>query len=843
MSDQAAPTSIVEIIRRRAEVSPDVLALVSEEEKTSYGQLLHHSSLVNELLRDLGIGRHDRVALVLPNGPRLAAAFLAVASSSVCAPLNPAYTRRELAFYLSDLQASALVTASTVDSPARELANELGLQVIELEGLAAAQEPAAPEPDADEVALMLHTSGTTARPKLVPLSHRNLCASARNVASTLALSANDRSLNVMPLFHIHGLVGVLLASLWSGGSVVCTTGFHAPSFVSWLEDWAPTWYSAVPTMHQSALIQAIDAGREIGHVLRFIRSSSAGLPVTVLDGLEETFGVPVVEAYGMTEAAHQMASNGLAVDQRRRGSVGRAAGPEVTVLAPDGTRLSAGEVGEVAIRGENVFSGYEANPDANAEAFAHDWFRTGDEGRLDANGFLFLHGRIKEIINRGGEKISPAEVEGVLLEHPGVAQVAVFAVPDDLLGEEVGAAIVLEAAGKPPSTRELQTFVAHKLADFKVPRSVAFIDELPKGPTGKVQRIGLADRLGVTSKAAPSSEAYTPPRNALEAELTAMVEDVLQRERVGVRDDFFALGGDSLLAAVLVAHVREAYDRPHFPLSALVWAPTIEKLAREIEGETQGASSSLAVTLRPGGDRTPLFFVHAVDGEIVRYVALARRLDSERPFVAIRARGADGDEAPHQSLAEMIADYVAAVREHQPEGPYVLGGVCLGGTLAIEMARQLEALGEDVALVILVDPRVNFDRSLRWLRAQAGLIGRKVVSGDYSWKLARASHRRKVFEAVRSALGVGVRRDDPYRRDFDDAILSIRAECGPSRFDGFVAMLATVDYPLREWFWKPYLPRLNGVEDLPFRHRSLLREPGVDALASAVDDVLRRLAR
>lgn len=832
------PVSVTDIVRRHAASTPDAPALLADGGTISYRRLLDHCCEVHGLLRDLGLGRDDRVALVLPNGPLLAASFVALAGGAACAPLNPAYTRAELAFYLSDLGASALVTGSSVDSPARELALELALPVIELDEVAHGSDQAPPEPAAEDIALVLHTSGTTARPKLVPLTHRNLCASASNVATTLELTAGDRSFNVMPLFHIHGLVGVLLSSLWAGGSVVCTAGFHAPSFLRSLEEWAPTWCSAVPTMHQSVLAQAAEADRDIDHALRFIRSSSAALPTPVLDGLETLFGVPAVEAYGMTEAAHQMASNGLRPEQRRRGSVGRAAGPEIAVLGADGSKLAPGEVGEVAIRGENVFSGYEANPEANVEAFADGWFRTGDEGYLDEDGFLILRGRVKEIINRGGEKISPAEVEGVLLDHPAVAQAAAFAVPDDLLGEDVGAAVVLEA-GRSTSQRELQTFAGGRLADFKVPRVIAFVTELPKGPTGKVQRIGLAGRLGVVSPARQGRE-YVAPGSPAEQTLAAMMADVLDVERVGAADDFFALGGDSLLAAELVARIRAAFDRPRFPLSTLVWAPTVEELARELEGASpREAAPPLVVPLQTEGRRPPLVFVHALDGEIVRYAPLARRLGNDRPFLAVRARGADGDDAPHASLREMVAEYVDSLRERQAHGPYLLGGVCLGGALALEMARRLEALGEEVATVVLVDPRVRSPRNLAWFRIQAGLTGRKVLSGDYSWKLARAERRREVLDGARRAAGLATAAD-PARRAFDAAMESIRAECIPTRYDGPVVMLATVDYAQREWFWRPYLPALADIQELPFRHGSILRPPAVDALAGAIRGALEQ---
>ena len=838
-----APTSLPELVSRRALAAPEAVAFLSPDRKVTYGELLGHCEAMGQLLGAASVGRTHRVAVVLPNGPSLAVAFLAIAGHAVFAPLNPSYTRAELEFYLADLDARALVTGPGVEGTVRELAEERGLAIVEWD-LAAPPGAAADSgdgPEHDDPALVLHTSGTTARPKIVPLTHRNLCVSAQNVASTLALTEDDRCLNVMPLFHIHGLVGVVLASLQAGGSVVCTAGFHAPSFLDSLEEWAPTWYSAVPTMHQAVLARTSDGGSRPTHALRFIRSSSAALPVPVLDGLESTFGVPVIEAYGMTEAAHQMTSNRLPPHERKRGSVGQAAGPEITVLGPDGVEVPRGEVGEVAIRGENVFGGYAGDPQATAQAFSGSWFRTGDEGRLDEAGHLFLQGRIKEIINRAGEKISPAEVEAVLLEHPRVAQATVFAVPDELLGEDVGAAVVLAGDG-PVAAQELQAFAAQQLADFKVPRVVAFVDEIPKGPTGKVQRIGLAARLGVSAPQEPARADYAPPRSAIELSLAEMVGDVLGVERVGIADDFFSLGGDSLLAAELVARIRRVYGRPHFPLSTLVWAPTVEGLALELEAAAPATPRPLVVPLQPDGARTPLFFVHALDGEIVRYASLARELDRDRPFYAVRARGADGDEVPHASLEAMVSDYVDAVREVQPRGPYILGGVCLGGTLAVEMAKRLQASDEEVALLILVDPRIQATPNLSWLRVQAGLTAHKVRTGDYSWKLVHKERRREVMSGVRRALGrPGVPNADPSRREFDLRMVSIRAECVPSDYRGAVAIFASIDYALREWFWAPYFDDLGKIEELGHRHDKVLRPPGVDDLAVAVRGALARV--
>lgn len=468
-------------------------------------------------LNRLGVGRNDRVAIVLPNGPEMAAAFVAIACGATTAPLNPAYREEEFDFYLGDLKAKALVVMAGDESPAIAVARRHGAAVLRLHAPAdrpagwfelRAEEGPTPSSGAaagfaapDDAALVLHTSGTTSRPKIVPLLQRNLVASAGHIRATLALTPADRCLNIMPLFHIHGLIAAVLTSLSAGASIYCTPGFNALRFFAWLEDANPTWYTAVPTMHQAILARAERNPEAVAKArLRFVRSSSASLPPQVMKGLEETLRAPVIESYGMTEASHQMTSNPLPPAPRKPGSVGIAAGPLVRTADEAGGFLPTGAEGEVVISGPNVTPGYEANPEANAKSFfeaqGRRWFRTGDQGVFDAEGYLRITGRIKEIINRGGEKVSPLEVDEVLMDHPAVQQVVTFAMPHEKLGEEVAAAVVLRE-GMQADEREIREFAAKRLADFKVPRKVVILPEIPKGATGKLQRIGLAQKLGL----------------------------------------------------------------------------------------------------------------------------------------------------------------------------------------------------------------------------------------------------------------------------------------------------------------------------------------------------------
>ena len=472
----------------------------------SFGELRGEIDRLAGQLAAAGIARNDRVAIVLPNGPEMATIFLAVASCATAAPLNPAYREEEFRFYLDDLDARALIIrpgdaqgAAAAAGPhtlCLTLDGDAGALSLQLDG--SPLEVATPlRAEADDIALVLHTSGTTSRPKLVPLSQRNLATSATNIREQLALTPEDRCLNVMPLFHIHGLMAAVLASLAAGASVACSPGFDAFRFFDWIEETEPTWYTAVPTMHQLILTRARGKEQLIAdHPLRFMRSSSASLPPQVMADIEALFGAPMIEAYGMTEASHQMAANPLPPGERKPGSVGRGSNVQLAIMDEAGSLLAQGATGEIVIQGGNVTDGYENNPEANATAFTDGWFRTGDQGYLDDAGYLFLTDRLKEIINRGGEKVSPREVDEVLLEHPAVDQVVAFAVPHRRLGEDVAAAVVLRQ-GAEVTDRELRSFAAEHLADFKVPRTIIFVDEIPKGPTGKLQRIGLAEQLGL----------------------------------------------------------------------------------------------------------------------------------------------------------------------------------------------------------------------------------------------------------------------------------------------------------------------------------------------------------
>ena len=479
--------------------------VVPDGPELTYRMLRHHVGRVADTLASFGVARADRVAIVLGNGPEAVVAILGAAVAAAAAPMNPACTEDELRYYLEDVAASALIVPRGGGEAARRAwpAGALLVEIaIEADGklwletsIRGRARRTATGPGPDDVALVLHSSGTTGRPKRAALRHRNLVSSARNIVATYGLSSLDTTLCVMPLFHIHGLVGCTLSTFASGGTVVMPVRFNPVGFRRILTAQKPTWYTAVPTIHQLILARQRERAHP-GSSLRFIRSASSKLHEATLLGLEEAFGVPCLEAYGMTEASHQIASNPLPPASRVSGSVGRGIGVRIGVMDAQGQLLTVGASGEVVIQGPSVIDGYDDNPEADARSFTNGWFRTGDQGFLDSAGYLTLVGRLKEMINRAGEKIAPHEIDEVLLKHPAVAEAVSFGVPHDTWGEVVEAAVVLRAEA---TEAQLLRHCREHLADFKIPTRLYLVGSIPKGSTGKIQRTRMPGLLRGTA--------------------------------------------------------------------------------------------------------------------------------------------------------------------------------------------------------------------------------------------------------------------------------------------------------------------------------------------------------
>ena len=639
------------LLEHQARRIPDAPAILAPGRvPLTYRRLYQHIAKMGRTLQAAGIGGRDRVAVVLPNGPEMPVAVLAVTRCAACAPVNPAFGAEELERYFADLQPRALITQAGTDSAARRVALAHGIRLIELStvpeseaGLfeltgALGDEQSLVEVSPNDVALLLPTSGTTSRPKIVRQTHANICTSAYLTGAALALTEADRCLNILPLFHGHGLTATVLASLTAGASVVCTPGLDVKRFSEWLSTFRPTWYSAVPTMHQAILAQtAHDRERLARCRLRFVRSSSAALAPRTFTELERTFDTSVIEWYGMTEATSSpIACNPLPPRQRKAGSVGVRAGLDVAIMDEEGTLLTCGQTGEVVIRGASVTSGYYGDPMATKAALAGDWFKTGDLGFFDADGYLFLVGRMREIINRGGEKIAPQEVDEVLLEHPSVAEAVTFAVPHATLGEDVASAVVL----KPhcvATPKDIRQFGVGRIAYFKLPRQVLIVTELPKGPTGKVKRVGLAAKLGLESGGI-TPRAFLAPRTSLEKELAGIWATVLQIEQLDIHDNFFARGGDSLLATQVLAHIHTNLLLD-VEASCIFEAPTVAEMAQYLEtliDSGQARRFSLAIPRSAREGRAPasiaqerLFELqHALPGVPFLNILYALRLTS-----------------------------------------------------------------------------------------------------------------------------------------------------------------------------------------------------------------------
>jgi acyl-CoA synthetase (AMP-forming)/AMP-acid ligase II/acyl carrier protein len=722
----------------------------------TYGRL---SFLVSALVGDLraaGVKREDRVALVIPNGRDMSTTLLGVCSAAIAAPLNPAYQESEYADYFREIRVSFLVIRRGVDSPARVAAAKMGIRMIELTEDAGALLPegvptrgGAPatgmdQPDPDDIALILLTSGSTGRSKKVPLTHRNICVSVRDICRTLELTSADRCLCMWEQFHIGGLVDLLMVPLASGGSVICTGGFDAARFFEMLGSKRPTWYQGVPATVHELMAHARKHGiAPAPNSLRFVRVTASALAPKLMGELEEYFGVPVITTFGMTEAAPLITTNLLPPHARKPGSTGPSCGPDVAVMDADGNLLKTGEAGEVVVRGENVMSGYEDAPEANAHSFRHGWFHTGDIGYLDEDGYLFLKGRIKESINRGGEKITPQEIDDVLLTHPEIAEAISFHIPHSVLGEDVAAAVVLHKPGS-LTENDIRDYVAASLAEFKVPRKVLFVEGFTRGPSGKVNRSALAEVLGVTAE-----KPYEPPATPLEQTLADIWARELHVPKVGRNDAFADLGGDSLSGTRMILEVEKALGR-QLPIRALFKVSTVREMAEVIASapteedvlkEVFSAKGTLALNneqyrkmlsvmssgtipsvkigslvkiINPNGSLQPLFWCfNAPDQEMP---ALASALGSERPLYGLYS---GGGQLGHGDLPAIASHYVREIMEIQPEGPLLIGGNCRGARVGFRVATKLQELGRTVSHLAMGE---YFDKVLYGYRGKMLLM-------------------------------------------------------------------------------------------------------------------------
>ncbi|HEV2688081.1 MAG TPA: AMP-binding protein [Bryobacteraceae bacterium] len=884
-SPSAPAESIQDLVRFAARDQPDAIALLSPDRTPlNYKNLWKRIQDTIAALTALGLGPGDCIATVLPDGPEAAVAMLSISAFAACAPISAAWQKGELEQSLRTLEPAAVMVPAGAEMAAR-VAKSLGILVIKVnpltDGEAGAftltargkrRSPAGNQ--RHEAALILQTSGTTSRPKLVVHTPRSLYWAAHFIGEALALTPGDRCLNLAPLPHSLGLTGGLVASIASGGSTVCPRGFRTGDFFRWLDEFSPTWYGAVPAIHESILKAAAEHREVIARSrLRFTRSAGTSASPHFKEQVEQAMGCPLIEAYGMSEAP-PITMDPLPPARRKAGSVGVAAGTSIEVVDELGNPLPRGQRGEIVVCGSNVTPGYWNNPAANRDAFigvasrTGRWFRTGDQGYMDDDGFLFLTGRIKELINRGGEKIAPLEVDEALLEHPAVARAVTFAVPDSKLGEEIGAAVVLRE-NMTAGVADLRVFAATRLAAHKVPRYVVFLKELPGGPTGKVSRIKLAQSLapglagglaelvnGVSPiHARPPIEAPSGDRERLIAGIWASVLGI-DEAGIGIHDNFFDRGGDSIRGAELLVRVSQAIGIETPPLSILLMAPTLAALSRVIDDPTCLAINSRIAPIQTRGDRTPFFCI----GDGLEFRHMAAHLDGQ-PCFGIRLPRFEADPPPLR-IEDLAARCRETLQSVQPHGPYMLGGWCFAGVVAFELARQLETLGEHVSVLALFDSRNllhgRAPGSRRLQSPWSGIGGklrfhfkrireRGVQRGlQYAWLRMQTVMRRglRTLWSVpyRFCAAAGRPLPGPLRSSDFVQSLALR-DYAPRPIAGSIALFLAADRPRgghdanSEW---AHLAK-GGLElhEIPGDHISMFQEPGVSVLASTLRDYLR----
>ena len=734
-SSRSMLPTIGEAIAQHAGRDPNRTAIVGGDfPALSFGRLDVWVRQIGDQLRAAGLGSQSRVGIMLPRGPEAAMLGVAIAAHAISVPLNTNRPQTEIAEEIARVRLDALVFPNWAESPGLAIAQRSSFALIEasravgsLADIALRQVRETPvlvrrplNPAFDSVALIFTTSGTTGTPKLIPVTHENLFVTADKMRQWFNLSPDDRTAFVLPGYYGAAIKISLLAPLLLGGSVILPTAGHVENLAEWVPELHPTWLWANPTFFQAVLDRLRAAGgSKLTHALRFIVSGTAHLPPTLRIELEAALGVPVLQSYGMSEAGI-LAADPAPPAKRKPGTVGLISRDELAIVGPTGDPVPDGEVGEIVAHGPTV------SPHLDDDEGRHSSDRrlsTGDLGSIDSEGYLTVVGRTKELINRGGEKISPYEVERALLLHPAIKEAAAFSVPHPRLGENVAAAVVLKP-DTATTVQDIKQFLSDHLAPFKIPQHVFFLaPELPKGPTGKVSRSDLSQAM------AHRIRTVAPPESPLEFQILDIWQTLLGRDDFGIDDDFFELGGDSLLAVQMVLEIEEIARRK-IPRSALRAVYTVRQLAATVI--CTGSASEELVTCAKEGDGTPFFFCHGDFATLGLWaLRLVDMLTSAQPvFLAWPPRDPD----PALTIEEMAKSYLPHLLAARPTGAFRLGGFCNGGLVAWELAHQLERLGRKVEFVLLIDVRsLNARLPIRMLVHLTRLIA-AVAPGKFSEK-------------------------------------------------------------------------------------------------------------
>jgi oxalate---CoA ligase len=885
-------STIYDLLASQVERWPDSMAVESVGSvRLTYRDLFGKVQTLMRALKARDVGNKGRVAIVLPNGPELAVSMLAVSSMATSVPFNPLYRAEEYKAYFDEIRVTHLLTIKDFKSKARIVANDRQLPIIELsndgsmtiatDGMPAAapDQGGPPLANPESIALILLTSGSTGRSKKVPLSHRNICVSVADICRTLELTPADRCLCMWEQFHVGGLVDLLLVPLASGGAVICAGGFSAPLFYALLSKKQPTWFQGVPTtLHELAAYASRFGADPKAAPLRFIRSVASSLSPQLMQEIETLFGVPVVQTFGMTEAGPLITTNSPPPGKRRPGSVGISCGPDIRIVSPEGQDLPNGTIGEIVIRGANVISGYEDAPEANAKSFRDGWFHTGDTGYIDDEGFVFLTGRLKEMINRGGEKITPQEVDDVLLTHPEIAQAASFSIKHRTLGEDVAAAIVLRTPGSVTET-DVRSFVSQRLADFKVPKRVVFLDRMPRDPIGKINRMSLAilaeaqvDQATIDDRPMPARAhdpgaglrpvrrdalrvraRYQPPETDLQRRIAALWQEILNIDKVGLNDDFFDLGGDSLMATELSIGIQQRFVII-LPPSTFLLRSTVSALATFLTGDVQAETDRCLIELQASGANPPLFLMHDMSGGLMAYRQLLHRLGRHRRVFGLQYPGGVHGSSPVASLVEMGKTYADAIRGVWPEGPYFLAGFSLGSQIAFQTASQLVASGGKVPVLALIDgpARRGKVRGARRLMRKMAHSFVHISEQEFKrwptyilgllWRECQRLWKRQVGRVRRYADGQQIA---PH--GFGDMIMAQSRSYIPPTYAGPVQLLRGGEgggyWNLKYLGWDKYVSGPIDAYDIWADHETILQEPIAALIAAYLEKWMNEAER
>jgi acyl-CoA synthetase (AMP-forming)/AMP-acid ligase II/thioesterase domain-containing protein len=847
---------------------PEATALASPGRTSlTYAGLWEHVTTTSETLSRCGVQAGEVVALAVSTGPFSITGALAITLRSVCAPLDLHLKLEDYRAFLPRIGASTLVFEAGVDSPIVDAARELGLRVLRLSS--AAEQPAGvftlealEEPRGKlasrqlDAKFLLHTSATTGAPKLVPRTRLSVLAAAEQDVRALKLGESDRYLSMIPLNIGHGLT-MIFSQLLCGGAVFCAPAFEAAGFETWLRDFRPTWFAGGSSISRLILAIARQKPETFARVpLRFVCSLGAAPEADLVPSMERLLGVPVLENYGMTEASGVTRNT---LDGRKAGSVGRSTGAEIAIFDEAGKPVPPESEGEVAVRGPTLMAGYLDDPQANGELFRDGWFLTGDIGRIDRDGFLFIAGRKKEMIDRGGKKIAPQEIDSALALHPAIAEVAAFAIPHRTLVEEPAAAVVLEP-GQEISALELRRFAAARLAAYKVPRKIVFLERIPRATTGKPKRAALSEQFRDLG-AAPDSRQLDPPTGT-EEKLLELWRKILGLDRITTGDDFFDLGGDSLSAAHMLTQAGGlfALSQSQLPEADFFDEPTVAALARSIAQRAGGARVEPALenrvlVLERDGARLPIFCFSTGEDDAYQFRHLARWLGPEQPFTVICPAN-PVERGRLRTIEEIARQAVTSIRALRPLGPYIITGHCYGGVVAFEAAQQLMAEGAQVALLALFDtPTPGYPKIVsawrNYLRALAGVgRGRKLAGKDIAEHLnalARLALRRTSPRSGPVPAGDGNQdAAEATPPEFWHPMLMARYR--PRLFSAPIAHLTGADVPMSTQIlsdprlgWRDFAGGQYELHPVAGDHVSIFSESNAPQLAAVLEQVLAKL--